>query len=333
MFIPQTGAREVRPDGPPDANICIIGEAPGANEERAGKPFVGPAGRVLEQCMHSAKLTRSEVYITNVVKTRPPRNDIAPYFGTKGFTEKGQASVDNLRQELESISANVLVPMGKVALCALTGQTAITKYRGYIMESTLLPGRKVIPTIHPAAALRGKFIYRYYITHDLLKASKESDFPEIKVPERRLLVNLSYGEVLDWLDYFMEQKEVSFDIEVLQFEVSCISFSSNPSLAISFPLGSHWSVEEEVELWKRIRSILENPQVAKVGQNLIFDMQFLAMKYGIITKGHIKDTMIAHSLMYPDFEKGLGFLASIYTTQPYWKDMVYFKGGNVKKES
>ena len=91
-----------------------------------------------------------------------------------------------------------------------------------------------------------------------------------------------------------------------------------------------WSLEEETLLWKLIADLLEDPKVEKVGQNLPFDITFLALQNNIHVAGKIHDTMIEHSIMYPDFEKSLGFLASIYTDVGYWKDMADFK--RIKKD-
>jgi len=346
MFI-QQNVTTVKADGDPTANICLIGEAPGAEEVRAGKPFVGAAGRVLAQCMHTAGIIRSDCYITNVVKERPTKNNITPYFGKKGFTEKGLRCRDQLIEELEETKCNVYVTLGATATMALIGRQDVTKCRGYIFESDILGGRKVIPIIHPAAALRGQYIFRHYISHDLHKAKRQSEFPEIRWPKMELTVDLSFEATIELLTRILHKSfaPVSFDIEVAQHEVSCISFTDDVSYAVSIPTDDRWTEWEELQIWRAIAAILESPKIKKVGQNLIFDMQFLLIRNGIQTinylhysdggKGRclIEDTMIGHSLIYPEFQKSLGFLASIYTDAPYWKDMVRFKGGNAKKEA
>ena len=83
--------------------IAIVGEAPGSYEDAQLKPFVGPAGTVLENCLHAAGIIRSDCYLTNVVKVRPKNNIIDPYFsGTKGtFTAEGMEWVNFLREELD----------------------------------------------------------------------------------------------------------------------------------------------------------------------------------------------------------------------------------------
>lgn len=335
-FIPQRLERVVPPSGPKTAKIVVVGEAPGAQEDQQLKPFVGPAGGVLEQCMHAAGLIRSEMYLTNVVKVRPPRNDISPFYNEKSgaFTSSGHQWVEKLWEELDSINPKLVVAAGGCALSALTGRRGVLKYRGYVMDSTG-PKRtvKVMPIIHPSAALRGQYIYRYIIAADLRKAKELSNRDSLDPPERQLIYNFSHvHEVLEWLEYYEQQPLVSFDIEVLHYELACIGLSSAPDIAISIPLDQRWSPSEELQIWRALQRVLGNPDSTKVAQNSIFDTQFLLTRCGIVVKGPIVDTMVGHSIMYPEMRKGLDFLVSLYCgTQPYYKDLVKFT--NIKEES
>src|ERR1035437_2580325 len=217
-------ARRVNGTGPKNAKIAIVGEAPGAYEDAQLKPFVGPAGGVLEQCLHAAGLIRSDVYLTNVVKVRPTGNNISPFFDGKSFSSEGMEWGKNLRSELDELKPNIVVACGKTAMAALTGQTAITKLRGYVLDTIEMEHvKKCIPCIHPAACLYSKFggdkgslatsavkpyLYRYVITCDLKKAKKLSDSPELVRPERQFVYNFAnVGEVLEWLDYFAADRK------------------------------------------------------------------------------------------------------------------------------
>ena len=333
---PVSGPRRVPGAGPRDAKIVIVGEAPGSFEVAQLKPFVGPAGSVLETCLHAAGLIRSEVYLTNVVKVMPKGNDIAPYFnGLRGtFSEEGMKWVTELYDEINELEPNIVVACGAVASAALTGQHKILKYRGYLFDAIgLAKVQKVLPTIHPSASLRGQYTYRHLIAADLKKAKHESTFPELNRPERQLVYRFdSVGEVLEWLKYFEDAPVVSFDIEVLNYELACIAFSCSPDLSCSIPLAGTWSIEDEALIWLGIQRVLGNERSVKVGQNLIFDIQFLLTRCGIEVRGPIHDTMVAHSIMYPELLKGLGFLGSLYCgAQAYWKDGVKFT--NIKEES
>ena len=348
-FMSPTRAPRIVPGfGPTDASIAIVGEAPGAHEDAQLKPFVGPAGGVLEQCLHAAGLIRSEVYLTNVVKVRPPGNNILPFFNGKTFSAEGFAYVEQLHQELNEMQVNIVVACGKTAMAALTGRNHITQLRGYVLPSIgLTRCEKVIPTIHPAASLYDKkggdlgslvtkefkpYLYRHVIACDLKKAKTLSNTPKLERPDRQLVYQFgNVGEALEWLEYFSEAPIVCLDIEVVNHEIACIGFSSEPSIACSIPLADGWTELEEVQIWRAIQKVLGNPLSIKVLQNGIFDIQFMLTRCGFDVRGPVRDTMIAHHIMFPELPKGLAFLGSIYCgAQAYWKD---FKFENIKEES
>lgn len=333
-FLPNT-LRIVPGSGDPNARICIIGDAPGTEDDRLLRPFAGPSGTVLESCLHAAGISRSDCYLTNVIKTKPRNNDTDPYYNPKtgAFSAAGKDWLDALEEELHSVRANVLVPIGSLALAALTGRKAISKYRGYVMES--LPRyakRKVIPSYHPSASLRGQYILRYYITADFRKSKVESEYSEIRRPKRNIIIPTTIHECREWYAYLMGEKRYGCDIEVVNFEVSCISFAPSPGVSVSFPMyHDHWNEEEETEVWRMIDALLNNGATV-IFQNGIFDINFLATQSGLIVTNPIEDSMIAHSVMYPEMLKGLGFLVSMYCgSQEYYKDMV--KWDNIKEES
>lgn len=353
-FIPVGNLQRLVPGtGPANAKLAIVGEAPGSYENAQLKPFVGPAGGVLEQCLHAAGLIRSEVYLTNVVKVKPAGNVIDPYFNGKTFSEEGREWQIKLQLELDDLKPNVIVACGKTAFAALTGETRVTQMRGYVFESIGLQHcKKVIPTIHPAACIYDRnydrkggylgslatkdfkpYLYRYVIAGDFKKAKQEAAFAELRRPDRKLIYEFAHvNEALEWLEYFVDQPVVGFDIEVVNFEIASISFCADPMLACAIPLAGSWSEFDEALLWLGIQRVLGNPKSKKVVQNGFFDIQFLATQCGIEVRGEIYDTMISHSIMFPELPKGLGFIGSVYCgSQAYWKDLVKFT--NIKEES
>lgn len=326
----------VGPVGPTDAKIALVGEAPGEVEVQRGEPFVGKSGTLMMNLLASVGLTRSSVYLTNVVKERPSDNDITPMFqinrgGSVTTSEEFMAHVDLLKEELEMIDANVIVPLGNTALWALTKNIYITKWRGSIIQSTLLPGRKCIPTIHPRKALEA-YLYRRYISMDLQRIIEESETPDMPVLERELIVQPSFFDIMSFLEHVEATfNTVAVDIEVLRGFVSCISFAADKySMSIPFvwEKGDYLDPSQEVQVWRRISHVLENPKIRKVGQNITFDATFLYRTYGIRTTP-IEDTMVGMGILYPDFPKGLDFITSIYTKEPYYKadGKLWFKIG------
>lgn len=313
-------------EGPLSCGICFVGEAPGEWEERQRRPFVGPAGKLFDDLLRRAGIVRGACRVTNVVKERPAKNDISWFIDLSKkeprLTPSAREYIDYLKEELSQCSANVIVPLGNVPLWVLTGRKGILKWRGSILESTLLPGRKVIPTIHPSAALR-EYLFEHFIMHDLKKVVREMNSPDIALPVRLLRLRPSYVDCLEYLNRCNNAPIVAFDIEVLNDQVSCISFALSATDAISIPFLSHgndyFSPEQEARIWKEIAVVLENKRVMKIGQNVIFDCTFLLSRYGIRTRP-VQCTMVAQAVMYPDFPKGLDFITSTYTDEPYYKD-------------
>lgn len=327
-FIPQSGPGYIEGVGRENAKIFILGDCPDGHSIKARRPFAGPQETVLEGCLHQASLTKSEVYITNFI---PDGHKVEKYWNPR--SKKVIANIDDYRMlltsELEKVKPDIIVTLGELPAFILTGNGYVSKTRGYPFKRE---GRIVIPAQHPGMMIWGNYIWRFYLSHDLNKARELAERPELlHAPEIEIRIPDTFDEALSMLAYVATFKKLSVDIEVANFEVSCIGFATCADYAISIPIDMRWTLEEEVTLWIRMARILEDRNITKIGQNFIFDIHFLALKMGIITRGPIIDTMMAHSIMYPDFLKGLNFLGSVYTKQPYWKDMVKFK--DIKKES
>ncbi len=329
MFLPTEETR-VRAVGNPESKIAFVSDFVSGYDLRTLTPMNGPDGGVFERCLHNANLIRGEVYVTSLFKSRGLENS----YSNGKFEGEAQNAVRELESELSALSANIIVALGEASFAALSGTHFLSRYRGYVFPTkNLYPPRKVIGTFHPRDSLRGMYKYRYLIVNDFKKALAESKTPELKRPLRQLVYRFDGVEdALEWLAYFESADTVCFDIEVLNYEVACISFSSDPSIAVVIPFVRTWTEEEELRLWEGVQRVLGNPNSTKVVQNGIFDIQFLLAKNGIVVRGPVMDTMIAHSIMYPDLPKNLGFLGSIYCgSQEYWKDRVKFS--NIKEES
>lgn len=135
-------------EGDPGARLMFVGEAPGYHEDQQGRPFVGPAGRLLEQLLASIGLTREQVYIANVLKDRPPNNrDPRP--------EEIDACRPYLLRQIEIIKPRVICTLGNFATKLLSGdQTGITRVHGRPRATEIAGCRLYLyPIFHPAAAL------------------------------------------------------------------------------------------------------------------------------------------------------------------------------------
>lgn len=135
-------------DGNPDSPVVFVGEAPGEEEDRQKKPFVGRAGRYLNTKLEEVGLKREEIYITNVVKSRPPGN-------RKPTKEEMMGCLPYLRKEIDIIKPKLLVCLGSTALEGLLGKSLpITKHRGQLFEYPYNRNIKIFLTYHPAYVLR-----------------------------------------------------------------------------------------------------------------------------------------------------------------------------------
>jgi uracil-DNA glycosylase family 4 len=138
-----TATQLVFGDGNPDAEVVFIGEAPGKNEDLQGKPFVGAAGHFLNDMLEMISLKREDVYITNIVKYRPPDNrDPLP--------EEKQAFLPYLESQLEVIQPIIVVTLGRHSLNCFLPDLQISKVHG---QPKRYKGRIYLPLFHPAAAL------------------------------------------------------------------------------------------------------------------------------------------------------------------------------------
>ena len=139
----ETRTKAVPGDGPSTADIMMIGEGPGFHEDRQGLPFVGPAGRFLDQLITSSGLKRKDVFITNVVKCRPPNNrDPMP-----GEIEACRKHLD---EQIEFINPKVIVTLGRFSMARFIPNQTIGRVRA---KARQVEGRTIYPMYHPAAAL------------------------------------------------------------------------------------------------------------------------------------------------------------------------------------
>ena len=250
----------VPPSGNRQAKLAICGEQPGKNEVMASprRPFVGAAGKGLDECLIMAKIPRHEIYLTNVIKDldRP----LAHYInisssGKSAISEEGWQYVHELGDELKALNLNVIVATGNIPLLALTSRIGITKWRGSVLESTLVPGLKVVPCFHTATFIPPKFNFlnKPLIVEDLLRAKQESKYKEIYRRIRDITVRPSFNQTVEILNFCYEMgcrgQTIGIDIEVINGEVDCISFSWSDWQAVSIPFrdkqGDYFRLDQE----------------------------------------------------------------------------------------
>ncbi|NYT02846.1 MAG: uracil-DNA glycosylase [Methanosarcinales archaeon] len=153
----QSRLRAVPGEGPMDAAVMLVGEAPGADEDRLGRPFVGRAGRILDRALDMASLERERIFITNVVKCRPPNN-------RRPLKGEMAACLPHLRAQMELLHPRVICLMGNVALGAVLGMQGVMSLHGQTIQD------RYLVTVHPAAVVRNRRLMELFV----------SDLQEIK---------------------------------------------------------------------------------------------------------------------------------------------------------
>lgn len=325
--------------GPSNAQIAIVGEAPGYEENKEGRPFIGSSGRLLSKLLLEAGIKRSEVYTTNVIKYQPPGNDIKR-LSEIGITLRSQE--ENLQNELLTLSPNLILALGNTALTALTGRRGISKYRGSLLQANY-GGFKVLPTYHPAALLYNKDRTEKggrdttvggetIVIADLLKAKKNSFNKEFEKSTRILEIIKSEYQLYKFLESYSSKKIVSLDIESNGGIPICIALAFTPYHAVSIPLlpisglggGLTLTNTEYISIWKTLSSFLNRPDIQFIGQNFKYDHEKLIAPAKLLSEVSVgklhADTSLMMGVAYAEFPKNLAFLTSLFTNEPFYKD-------------
>ena len=314
------------------AKLMIVAEAPGANEEREGIPLVGPVGHISDDCLREGGSSRNEVYITYVVKVRPPNDDLRRL---KEIGHSIEEFIPQLWKEIDEINPNCILALGNTALYALTGLKGIRNYRGSILPNSrsILP--KVVASLHPAILFHStsseggisSWKELNYIKFDFKRAIEQSKFRDLRRPERTLHIAHNSLEVYRFLDRHQHLKEVSLDIETFKTYPMCIGLAFNNWEAISIPLFNIITaynldgipLHDMAEIWKMVAEFLDDTKIKIIGQNIKFDER-RCLQIGLKFHDVWFDTMLGWKTLYPELPGALQFIASILTEEPYYKD-------------
>lgn len=257
---------------------------------------------------------------------QPPANEIKAFKWTGPEIQDGLAQ---LRADLATFQPHFCLLLGGTPLKAFKGdqKASISDWRGSLfVASDIAPGVKCMATWHPAATLRDDSLGPV-MRFDIARAAKEAQTDVLGIPTRHIEV-INHSNLPMLFSLFQAWKTnrstVSADIEGGVSDVSCIGFAISPFEAVVVPFtrkdgSSVWTEDEEVLLWTAIRDLLEDPLVPKILQNYLYDAFVLAWTHGILIRGLRDDTMLKHFELFCELEKSLGFQASLYTKQPFYK--------------
>ena len=298
--------------------ILLCAEAPGGEEEAAGLPFVGRAGRLLRNKLREEKINPDHIYITNTILCRPPNN-------RNPKASEIKACVPTLISKIKELNPQLIVACGNIALKTLTGQVGITRLNGKLIETKkstdidMVEGYPVMPMVHPAAILRQPRLLGEFIT-----AVK-------RIPN---ILNGSIGQTLDLGSYtFLKDIEnvraafrqilcapaVAIDIETTSLDwadtksiIKAIGFCIAEKSGYSMDLRI-WTPEELNEIIDYIKRLFWDRRITKVLHNSKFDFDYLKLKFGIDVRPPIFDTKVAQFLCNELVSTGLKDMAWKWT--------------------
>jgi uracil-DNA glycosylase family 4 len=312
------------------APICFVGEAPGVDEDSAGKPFVGPSGRLLDTMIFEGGLDASACWFTNPIKTRPPDNKLSR-LGELGIGR--QVFLDEFFEELNDTKPTFIVACGATPLnilCPATAsksddETKIGKWRGSLLTSPKLGWpHYIFPIFHPAFILR-TWDEKYFNTFLLQKLAQEHSFWKTNgrldpLPVRSILHSPTFDEAFEYLQKCLTSPDIiSVDIELLRRRYPyTISFALSSSSAISIAFADYTEDQASV-IWRLMGRVLASKKV--LGQNYTnFDMYWLGALGLQPNINLVEDTRIRHAVLWPELSHKLDFMTIQYTREPYYKE-------------
>lgn len=328
-------------EGPKDAKMMLVGEAPGEEEGAAKRPFVGGSGRVLNSLLQHARIERRALYVTNTVKCRPTAR------GAGGGVINRQPTETEIRHcarylvnELETVNPHVIVPLGNIPLHTLSS----TKKGILVMRSVPLEGPKrrgeaaveggpeifkLVPTMHPAGVMRQQHMWPA-VVFDLARAQSESAFPHIVRRPWKKVIHARLSEVGEELERRIREPRLrglryySHDLETTGLDPKvdtfrCVGIAADPDTVYCFD----WTLDVQEFLAK----LHADPTLMVVGQNSeSFDIPFQEAK-GLVFNGPTFDTLIGWHQLNSALPKDLAFIGATVTDEPFWKDDSMYRAG------
>lgn len=292
---------------------------------------------------------RSAFMWTNVFSEKLPDNDVSSWcassrereaWGDQYTLPRIEGSgylrpeylfhLSRLSQELQLVRPTLVVPLGGTALWAFTGQTEILSARGAVGKARYIcPGTKLLPTFHPAHVIHQHKTFSV-VTSDLIKALKESAFPQIRLPKREIWIEPTLKDLSLFAGRYFgpTQWPLAVDIETAAGQITCFGIgTASHAIVVPFvdyrqPTRSYWqTAQEELSAWSWVKEVCENSDIPKLLQNGPYDIYWLLKKKGIKMLNYAHDTRLMHHALFQELPKSLAFMGATYANQGAWKLM------------
>jgi uracil-DNA glycosylase family 4 len=338
--------------GPKNADIVLVGESWGSEEEQAQRPFVGQSGKELDRILEESRIRSALVFKTNVISAKPNGNETELFFeeNTKGRpkwrglhpSSFAKTEIDRLHSQLRVIRPKLVIAHGNYALWALSeGLCSISSIRSKIDGvSRLVPGgilswrgsmltstdsnSKLLPVIHPAAILRAWYL-RAVTVHDLktrVKQALENDWIDKWAPY--ILAPPTFEDAIICLEGWLIQAEIApvrlvCDIETARGLMTCIGFGTD-RVGLTIPFVRLRPGRQFDSYWRPQEEVHLARLIRRILSHpniLIEGQNFLydtqyIQHYEGVSPRCDFDTMLAHHLLFPGTPKGLDYLSSLY---------------------
>lgn len=320
--------------------VVLVGEAPGADEDSQGVPFVGASGRMLKSAVDMTGHLWHKSHKTNVILCRPPRNKFDSLEGIEA-QERCYGGFLEEMAELKKRKVRIAIAVGASAMKAFGIAGSISKYRGSIflvkltedgfVEST--DGKYdflVVPTYHPSFLMRGMIKHEVTFANDIEKAYSFVG-KRYKPPEEDFLLFPTIDEVEERVEEALASKKVlAVDIETSGFipgraRILVVGIATSETRAFSIP----FSRQGGADYWKtaqermRAHSALQRlmAEAPTMFQNALFDIRHL-LRFGTPVLNLKHDTMLLNHAISPELPHNIGYIVSVYGKTPYWKEEV-----------
>lgn len=322
----------VPPQGPNNAAIILIGDAPNASDEKYKEPFMATSGsgKILNMLLASAGIDRRDCYTTTVMKCRPPRDDIE--LARKNLS--AHYCTQLFQKELTTLTnpKKILVPMGKLALEALNITHPLADVRGFRIDT---PYGLAIPTLSPNYIMK---MFHEYITgvYDWKKIHRLSRQLQPLQLNENFYINPTVNEIVDYIDDIIGEARrspdilpVGYDLETFKVEnpmqtpIKLVGIAKSSTTAMSIPLIDQggFIVHKDSDALKIIYALLRffnEPKIELVAHNTLFDILVtMNAKFPVLNK--IYDTMLAKMFVYHPTPNSLAYATSIYADYFPWK--------------
>jgi uracil-DNA glycosylase family 4 len=309
--------------GSSNPTAFIIGDIPLSEDLTTGYALSGATYNQLKNLLADNGLSIENFYLTCLAREKMP-NSGHDYLKDKDTVFKAQQFAPQLEYEINTLNPPLLIPLGEIAFNLLTGLKGIRKFRGSILphKNPRLTNLniKVLPALGPYPFLFQDPSLKFLTRHDFSKIIKHANHNPIPDSQFRVWVCKDATSLRNFLERsFHNAKLLVFDIETYASIPTCISLCFDGVESVCVPIIDYtMDIDQRALMLEMVAKVLASP-IPKVNQNIKYDVKILE-RFGFTVANVSGDTMLATSVLLSEFPKGLGFLTSIYTELPYFKD-------------